>query len=107
MSIFTRIPTSKTMPDLAEFMTTQEAAKALGFHVKTIPLMVRNKSLQGVRFGRAWLVSRKSVQEYLDKTKGMSKNYQRRKAPEKYKTLATLTGVFCFDILFTKGKSKR
>ena len=74
---------NQTMPDLAEFMTTQEAAKVLGFHVKTIPLMVRNQTLQGVRFGRAWLVSRKSVQEYLDKTKGMSKNDPRRKSPEK------------------------
>lgn len=68
------------MPDLAEFMTTQEAAKALGFHVKRIPTMVRNKTLEGVRFGRAWLVSRKSVQEYLKKTEGMSKNDPRRKS---------------------------
>ncbi|MDX9690744.1 MAG: helix-turn-helix domain-containing protein [Alphaproteobacteria bacterium] len=68
-----------TMPDLKEFMTTKEAAEVLGFHVKTIPLMVRNKTLYGVRFGRAWLVSRKSVKEYLEKTKGMSKNDPRRK----------------------------
>ena len=68
------------MPDLAEFMTTQEAAKALGFHVKRIPTMVRNKTLEGVRFGRAWLVSRKSVQDYLKKTEGMSKNDPRRKS---------------------------
>lgn len=68
------------MPDLNEFMTTQEAAEKLGFHVKTIPMMVRNKTLEGIRFGRAWLVSRKSVQEYLQKTKGMSKNDPRRKA---------------------------
>ncbi len=70
---------SPTMPDLAEFMTTQEAAKKLGFHVKTIPMMVRNKTLDGVRFGRAWLVTKKSVEEYLKKTKGMSKNDPRRK----------------------------
>ncbi len=78
-----QITQTKTMPDLAEFMTTQEAAKVLGFHVKRIPTMVRNNTLQGVRFGRAWLVSRKSVQEYLKKTEGMSKNDPRRKAPEK------------------------
>jgi excisionase family DNA binding protein len=80
MILLTRTHTSKIMPDLAEFMTTQEAAEKLGFHVKRIPTMVRNKTLQGVRFGRAWLVSRKSVQEYLEKTKGMSKNDPRRKA---------------------------
>jgi excisionase family DNA binding protein len=69
----------KTMPDLSEFMTTQEAAEKLGFHVKRVPTMVRNKTLEGIRFGRVWLVSRKSVQEYLEKTKGMSKNDPRRK----------------------------
>ena len=75
----TRTKVKDTMPDLAEFMTTQEAAEKLGFHVKTIPMMVRNKTLEGVRFGRAWLVSRKSVAEYLKKTEGMSKNDPRRK----------------------------
>ncbi|MCC6568921.1 MAG: excisionase family DNA-binding protein [Anaerolineales bacterium] len=82
MNLFSGLKTRTIMPDLAEFMTTQEAAKALGFHVKTIPMMVRNKTLEGIRFGRAWLVSRKSVQEYLKKTKGMSKNDPRRK-PQK------------------------
>jgi excisionase family DNA binding protein len=71
--------TQAEMPDLAEFMTTQETAKILGFHVKTIPMMVRNKTLEGVRFGRAWLVSRKSVQEYIKKNEGKSKNDPRRK----------------------------
>ncbi len=70
----------RNMPDLAEFMTTQEAAEKLGFHVKRIPTMVRNGTLKGTRFGRAWLVSKKSVQEYLTKTQGMSKNDPRRKA---------------------------
>jgi excisionase family DNA binding protein len=67
------------MPDLAEFMTTEEAAKKLGFHVKRIPTMVKNKTLDGIRFGRAWLVSRKSVDDYLQKTKGMRKNDPRRR----------------------------
>ena len=68
-----------TIPDLNEFMTTQEVAEKLGFHVKRIPTMVKNKTLDGVRFGRAWLVSRKSVRDYLIKTRGMSKNDPRRK----------------------------
>lgn len=80
MTLIIRAHTKKTMPDLAEFMTTREAAKKLGFHVKRVPTMVKNKTLEGIRFGRAWLVSRKSVQEYLEKTKGMSKNDPRRKA---------------------------
>ena len=68
-----------TMPDLAEFMTTQEAEEKLGFHVKRIPTMIRNQTIMGIRFGRAWLVSKKSVEDYLEKTKGMSKNDPRRK----------------------------
>jgi excisionase family DNA binding protein len=71
--------TDLNMPDLKEFMTTKEAAEKLGFHVKTIPMMLRNQTLDGVRFGRSWLVSKKSVKQYLDKTKGMSKNDPRRK----------------------------
>ena len=69
------------MPDLTEFMTTKEAAEVLGFHVKSIQNMVKNKTLEGIRFGRAWLVSKKSVQAYYEKTKGMSKNDPRRKMP--------------------------
>ena len=72
-----------TMPDLAEFMTTKEAAKKLGFNVRTIPGMMKDKELEGMRFGRAWLVSKKSVDEYLKKTKGMSKNDPRRKTLKK------------------------
>ena len=74
-----RVRNNQTMPDLNEFMTTDEAAKKLGFHVKSIPKMLRDEILQGERFGRAWLVSRKSVDEYLKKTKGMSKTDPRRK----------------------------
>jgi len=70
---------NQTMPDLNEFITTREAAKKLGFHVKTIPMMLRNKTLDGMRFGRSWLVSKKSVDEYQKNTKGMSKNDPRRK----------------------------
>lgn len=74
--------TRTEMPDLAEYMTTLEASKALGFHVKSVQNMVKNKTLEGLRFGRAWLVSRKSVQEYLKKTEGMSRNDPRRKPPK-------------------------
>ncbi|MCC6569601.1 MAG: excisionase family DNA-binding protein [Anaerolineales bacterium] len=69
-----------TMPDLNEFMTTQETAEKLGFHVKSIPKMLRDKILDGERWGRDWLVYKKSVDAYLKKTKGMSKTDPRRKA---------------------------
>ncbi|HKI53429.1 MAG TPA: helix-turn-helix domain-containing protein [Anaerolineales bacterium] len=73
---------SNNMPDLSEFISTKDAAKKLGFHVKTIPMMLRNKTLDGVKFGRAWLVSKKSVAEYLKRTKDMEKNDPRRKADQ-------------------------
>jgi len=73
------LPHETTMPDLEEFMTTKEAAEKLGFNVRSIPYMIKNKTLDGRRFGRSWLVSKKSVQEYRKKTKGMSKNDPRRK----------------------------
>ncbi|MCE7883415.1 MAG: DNA-binding protein [Actinobacteria bacterium ATB1] len=82
MNLFSTLKTRTIMPDLAEFMTTQEAARVLGFNVRSIPYMIKTKTLEGVRFGRAWLVSRKSVKEYLKKTEGMSKNDPRRK-PQK------------------------
>ena len=72
-------PHEITMPDLAEFMTTQEAADKLGFSVVSIRNMVYQNKLESVRFGRSLLIPKKAVQEYLNKTKGMSKNDPRRK----------------------------
>jgi excisionase family DNA binding protein len=66
------------MPDLSQFMTTRQAAKKLGFNVRSIPYMVKNKTLDGVRVGHLWLVSQKSVRDYLRKTRGFSKNDPRR-----------------------------
>jgi len=76
-------PTDNTMPDIAEFYTSKQAAEKLGFNVRSIPYMIKNKTLDGLRFGRSWLVSKKSVKEYLKKTEGMSKNDPRRKTPSK------------------------
>lgn len=72
--------TVTTMPNLNEFFTTQEAAEKLGFHVKSIPKMLRDKILEGERWGRDWFVYKKSVDAYLKKTMGMSKTDPRRKA---------------------------
>ena len=69
----------KEMPDIEEFMTTSEAAEKLGFHVKSVQNMVKKKTLQGVRIGRAWLISKASVSEYLKNTRGKSKNDPSRK----------------------------
>lgn len=69
----------RTMPDISEFMTTQEAAAYLGYSAKSIQNMLRNGKLKGRRMGgRLWLVLRKSVEEYKKNSEGMSKNDPRR-----------------------------
>lgn len=69
----------KRMPDLTEFMTTQEAAQALGYNVKSVQNMLRSGRLKGQRMGgKIWLVSKKSVEEYKKQSDGMSKYDPRR-----------------------------
>ncbi len=64
----------KLMPDLSEFMTVKEAAQELGFSVRGIQNLIKKSKLEAVFFGRMYLVSKNSVKEYLDQTRGMSKN---------------------------------
>ena len=84
MTVFTRTtnrktpPTNNIMPDLAEFMTTEEAAEKLGFTVVSVRNLIYKKKLESIRFGRSILIPKKAVEEYLVKTKGMSKNDPRR-----------------------------
>jgi excisionase family DNA binding protein len=66
------------MPDLKDYMTTEEAAKALGFHVIHIRKMVREGKLKGEKLGPGWLVLRTSVAEYKKRTEGMNKFDPRR-----------------------------
>jgi excisionase family DNA binding protein len=72
-----------TMPDLEEFMTTQEASEKLDLTIRAVTRLVTSKKLEGIRVGRMHLISRRSVKSYLDKTKDMSKNDPRRKALRK------------------------
>jgi excisionase family DNA binding protein len=81
MSLFSfhKTETPEDMPDLAEFMTTQEAAKVLNLHLVTVRNMIRSKKLEGVKIGgKTWLVSKKSVEKYRSSTSDMSKNDPRR-----------------------------
>lgn len=71
------------MPDLAEFMTTQEASEKLDLTIRAVTRLVTGKKLEGIRVGRMHLISRMSVKSYLDKTKNMSKNDPRRKTLKK------------------------
>lgn len=67
-----------TMPDLADYMTTQEAADRLRFHVDHIRRMLRQGDLQGKKVGNMWFVAKKSVEKYLAETKDMGKFDPRR-----------------------------
>jgi len=71
-------PATNPMPDLAEFMTTKEAAEELGFTVTSVRHLIYKKKIESVKFGRSLLIPKKAVKEYLEKTKGMSKNDPRR-----------------------------
>jgi len=66
------------MPDLEEFMTTEEAAEALGFNVVSVRNLVYKNKLESIRFGRSLLIPKKAVKDYQEKTKGMNKNDPRR-----------------------------
>jgi excisionase family DNA binding protein len=66
------------MPDLADYMTTEEAAKKLGFHIDHIRRMLRLGDLEGLKIGPTWLVARKSVAQYIKATEGMDKRDPRR-----------------------------
>jgi excisionase family DNA binding protein len=68
----------ETMPDLTDYMTTQEAADKLGYHVDHVRRMLREGDLLGQKVGYMWFVSNQSVTEYLEKTAGLEKFDPRR-----------------------------
>jgi excisionase family DNA binding protein len=68
------LPAPNLMPDLDEYMTTKEAAQELGFTLPGIHHLIKKSKLEYLAVGRVFLVTKKSVSEYLDMTKGMSKN---------------------------------
>jgi excisionase family DNA binding protein len=72
------LPQDAIMPDLEEFLTTEEAAKKLGFTIASVRNLVYKNKLESVRFGRSILIPKKAVKEYLDKTRGMNKKDPRR-----------------------------
>jgi excisionase family DNA binding protein len=68
-----------TMPELAGFVTTQEAAEALNLHVETIREFLRDGTLEGLKVGYMWFVSKKAIEGYRKKTAGKDKHDPRRK----------------------------
>jgi excisionase family DNA binding protein len=66
------------MPDLTLYMTTEDAAKKLGYHPESIRRMLRDKELEGLKWGSYWLVSKKSIDKYQRKNDGLNKFDPRR-----------------------------
>jgi len=66
------------MPDLRDFVTTEEAARILQFHVEHVRRLLREGDLKGEKIGTAWLVLKKSVEKYIKETEGMNKFDPRR-----------------------------
>ena len=65
---------TEAMPDLEDYVTTQEAAKELDLHIETVRMFLRYKKLNGLKIGRTWLVSRESIAEYQEQTTGKEKH---------------------------------
>jgi excisionase family DNA binding protein len=62
------------MPDLADYMTVQETAEKLGFHVDHVRRMRRQGVLEAFKIGSTWLISKASVDQYLASTAGTGKH---------------------------------
>ena len=69
---------AETMPDLSEYIETEDAAKKLNYHVEHVRRMMREGSIKGIEVGRIWLVQRQSLEDYLKRTTQMSKHDPRR-----------------------------
>jgi excisionase family DNA binding protein len=48
-----------------EWTTTAEAARLSGYHAVHIRRLIRQGDIEGRMFGHVWMVSRRSLQNYL------------------------------------------
>jgi excisionase family DNA binding protein len=69
---------SGRMPELNDYLTVQEAARKLDFHVNHVRRMRRQGDLEGIKVGSTWLISKKSILNYIEKTAGLEKYDPRR-----------------------------
>lgn len=68
-----------TMPNLNQFLTTQDAAKKLGFSTTSIRNLIYQQKLRAVRIGRTVLIEKRSFMAYRKRTRGMKKHDPRRR----------------------------
>jgi len=67
-----------TMADISEYMTTDEAAKVLGYSPEYVRRMLRKGKLPSEKMGRLWLIPRDAVEEYKEAVKGLERHDPRR-----------------------------
>ena len=58
---------SKSMGEIINWLTTKEAAEYSGYHYEHIRRLIRAGEISARKWGNAWMVSRESVQQYLEK----------------------------------------
>ena len=57
--------------DLADYITTEEAADLSGYHVNYIRRIMRQGKIKGRKAGIVWLIERPSLLEYLAKVNAL------------------------------------
>ena len=57
---------------LNSYLTTEEAAEVLGYTRQHIRVLIYEGRLRGERFGKSWLVSRSSVEDYSMRRQNLS-----------------------------------
>jgi excisionase family DNA binding protein len=66
------------MPDLNEFISTEEASEKLKYHVEHVGRMMQEGSIEGVKISRTWLVKRTVLDGFMKRTSKMAKHDPRR-----------------------------
>ncbi|GEM_PF-3575293 len=74
----TTLSNGNPMPDLKDYMTTEEAAAKMTVNLEYLRQMIRKKKMPAVKIGRDWLVFKNDVETYVKKTKTLAKNDPRR-----------------------------
>jgi excisionase family DNA binding protein len=50
---------------IEDWITTEEAARVTGYDVQHIRRLLREKNVEGKKWGRVWMVNQKSLLDYL------------------------------------------
>ena len=68
------LPLLKHIPDLDDYVSTQEATDVLILRVETVREFLRYGKLEGLKIGRTWLVPREAITDYQKHTAEKAKH---------------------------------